>query len=216
MFSPTYCFDDILIEPNISSIKSRKDINLNTNIGSNGRELILKKPIISSPMDTVSESNMAIALAKLGGISIIHRFMPIDKQVQEIEKVKRFINYIYRNPYKLDKTTSCYDAVKYSEDVKVKTICIMDGDKFYGLITNRDIQFLNYVNENLDTLEDIIITTYDKTIKIFKNDYEINNLNIFCNEHLLHRGSLTQTLVGKRKHYKNFKMVKKERKKENY
>jgi IMP dehydrogenase len=176
MFSPTYCFDDILIEPNISSIKSRKDINLNTNIGSNGRELILKKPIISSPMDTVSESNMAIALAKLGGISIIHRFMPIEKQVNEIEKVKRFINYIYRKPYKLDKTTKIIDAIKYIEDVKVNTICVMDGEQFYGLITNRDILSMNNI-DYYSTLDENIITKYDNTIKIFKNDNEINDLN---------------------------------------
>lgn len=77
-------FDDILLVPQHSSVNSRKNIDLSMNIGN---ESYLHTPIIASPMDTVCESDMAIAMAKNGGIGIIHRFMPIEKQVFEVSKV---------------------------------------------------------------------------------------------------------------------------------
>ena len=95
----SYCFDDILIEPLLSDIKSRLDINLSVNIGSNGRILMLKTPIISSPMDTVTETRMAIKMALIGGLGIIHRFMPIVQQVEQVCNVKRYLQYIIENPY---------------------------------------------------------------------------------------------------------------------
>jgi IMP dehydrogenase len=84
------CFDDVLMEPLLSKISTRSSINLETNIATNGRSLIIKTPLISSPMDTVTETDMAIKMALNGGLGIIHRFMDIDEQVSQITKVKRF------------------------------------------------------------------------------------------------------------------------------
>lgn len=77
------CFDDILIVPQSSTVKSRRDVNLSMNIGST---TILGLPVIAAPMDTVCESDMAIAMAKNGGLGIIHRFMPFNKQLIEVKK----------------------------------------------------------------------------------------------------------------------------------
>ena len=93
------CFDDVLMEPLLSDISTRSSINLETNIGSNGRELIIKTPLISSPMDTVTETDMAIKMAVNGGLGIIHRYMDIENQVSQVMKVKRFLQYVITEPY---------------------------------------------------------------------------------------------------------------------
>ena len=81
-----YTFDDVLLIPQKSTISSRKDTNLQSNLSKNIR---LNIPIISANMDTVTESNMAIKIASLGGIGIIHRFMTIEEQINEVLSVKR-------------------------------------------------------------------------------------------------------------------------------
>ena len=90
----SYCFDDVLMEPLYSDIQTRSQVSLETNIATNNRALILKNPLISSPMDTVTETQMAIKMALAGGLGIIHRFMTIEEQVSQIVKVKRFLQYI--------------------------------------------------------------------------------------------------------------------------
>ena len=88
------CFDDVLLEPLLSSTTSRQNISLDINIGTNGRNLYLKTPLISSPMDTVTEKDMAICMALNGGLGIIHRYMSIEEQVSQVKQVKRFLQYI--------------------------------------------------------------------------------------------------------------------------
>lgn len=95
----SYCFDDILIDPCVSDIDSRKTINLSVDIARYPRSLILRTPLISSCMSTVTESKMAIDMALQGGLGIIHRYMPIEKQIKEVERVKRHLQYIIEEPY---------------------------------------------------------------------------------------------------------------------
>ncbi len=79
-------YDDVLLVPQKSAIRSRSNVSLRSKLT---RHIDLAIPFISSNVDTVTEANMAIAMAKLGGIGIIHRFMSIDEQIQEVKKVKR-------------------------------------------------------------------------------------------------------------------------------
>jgi IMP dehydrogenase len=138
----SYCFDDVLMEPLFSSISTRSSISLETNIATNGRSLILKTPLISSPMDTVTETQMAIKMALCGGIGIIHRYMSIHEQVAQVEKVKRFLQYIIRNPYRVLPTTTYNELQELVLQNGVSTYCVVDSfesNNFLGILTKRDI-----------------------------------------------------------------------------
>lgn len=126
-YGESFCFDDILMEPLLSNIKSRKDIDLSVDLGNNGRHLYLKNPLISSPMDTVTEDQMAIKMSLKGGIGIIHRFMTIEEQVSQIKKVKRYLQYIIKNPYLIDANDSLQD-LKYKIEINgVSTYCVVSN-----------------------------------------------------------------------------------------
>ena len=94
--TPSYTYDDVLIKPRYSNIKSRKNVNLYSQLTPN---VHLNVPIISSNMDTITEDKMAIEMAKLGGLGIIHRYCSIQQQVEMVKKVKRYTNFIINNPY---------------------------------------------------------------------------------------------------------------------
>jgi IMP dehydrogenase len=87
------CFDDILLVPNPSAIESRKDIDLSMSIGYGNRKINLYLPVISAPMDTVTESAMAIEIAKFGGLGIIHRYSKIEDQAAQVFEVSKKVGY---------------------------------------------------------------------------------------------------------------------------
>ena len=143
----SFCFDDVLMEPLYSNIKSRSDISLETNIGTNGRSLILKTPLISSPMDTVTETEMAIKMSLSGGLGIIHRFMSIEEQVSQITKVKRFLQYIIQEPYCITPETTYNEIHNLSEKYNVSSFCVVSNlqtKEFLGIITRRDIEYMKH------------------------------------------------------------------------
>jgi IMP dehydrogenase len=111
----SYCFDDVLMDPILSSIKTRTSIDLSTNIAKYPRQLWLKAPYIASCMSTITESQMAIEMALNGGIGIIHRYLSIDKQVEEVRKVKKYHQCIINDPYTILETDT---LEKYTFNVK--------------------------------------------------------------------------------------------------
>lgn len=138
------CFDDILMSPRYTTIKSRKDVDLSINIGTNGRRLFLKVPLMSSPMDTITESSMAIGLALNGGIGVIHRFLSIEDQIAEVSKVKRFLQYIISSPYGIPWESTLNDISRIKKNTGVSTFCVFNNSgQFAGLLTNRDTQYIN-------------------------------------------------------------------------
>ena len=141
----SFCFDDVLMEPLLSNISSRSSISLETNIGINGRVLTLKTPLISSPMDTVTETEMAIKMALNGGLGIIHRYMSIEDQVAQVTKVKRYLQYIITEPYKLLPTATFDEIEKLRELYNVSSFCIVDANNtLLGIITRRDLEYMKY------------------------------------------------------------------------
>lgn len=131
-------FDDVLLVPKRSPIISRSQTDLRTRLS---RNISLNVPLISANMDTVTESGMAIALAREGGIGIIHRFMTIEDQVDEILKVKRSESVIIEQPYTIKPDATVSEAQKMMAEHGVSGLLVEEEGRLAGIITRRDITF---------------------------------------------------------------------------
>ena len=130
-------FDDVLLVPQRSSITSRKDVDTSSLLTAS---ISLRVPIISANMDTVTEAGMAIAMARAGGIGMIHRFMSIEQQVRQIKQVKRSQGFVVDNPYAIAADASIADAARLMQQHEVGGLVVTgEGGKLLGLITHRDI-----------------------------------------------------------------------------
>jgi IMP dehydrogenase len=155
-------FDDVLLIPKRSPIISRSQTNLKTKLS---RNITLNIPLVSANMDTVTESGMAIALAREGGIGIIHRFMTIEDQVDEVLKVKRSESVIIEQPYTIKPDMSVQDAENLMLQYGVSGLLVEDNDKrLAGIITRRDITFeTNHNSKILDLMSKNVITAKEGT-----------------------------------------------------
>ena len=150
-------FDDILLVPSASDILPY-EANTETNITN---KLKLNSPIISSAMDTVTESRMAIALAQFGGLGVIHRNLSIKEQVACVNDVKRFESAIVYNPVTLKENQTLMDAVELQKNLKVTGFPVVDNKNILrGILTNRDMRFV----ENLDTPVHEMMTKKDLAV----------------------------------------------------
>ncbi len=132
-------FDDVLLIPAKSDVTPNM-IKLGSNLTKNIR---LNTPIMASAMDTVTEAKMAIAMAREGGIGIIHKNMSIEKQVDEVDKVKRSENGVIVNPFSLTENHIVRDAEELMGKYKISGVPIVDNTgKLVGIITNRDMRFM--------------------------------------------------------------------------
>jgi IMP dehydrogenase len=130
-------FDDVLLVPRRSSVTSRQDVTSSTWLTPTIR---LQIPIVSANMDTVTEAPMAIAMARVGGIGIIHRFMTIERQVQQVERVKRSEGFMVEHPHSIRQKASIAEARRLMEHYDVGGLVVTNGgDELIGLITARDI-----------------------------------------------------------------------------
>lgn len=132
-------FDDVLLTPCDTDI-TPAEVDPRTTIAG---KITLRSPILSSPMDRVTEARMAIAMAREGGLGIIHRNMPADLQAREVDKVKRSEHGIITNPVSLPPDKSIGDALKLMEHYHISGVPITEPDtgKLVGILTNRDIRF---------------------------------------------------------------------------
>lgn len=131
-------FDDILLVPRKSSVLPR-EVDISTYLTS---EIKLNIPLISAAMDTVTESSMAIALAREGGIGIIHKNMSIESQCKEVDRVKRSESGMIRDPIKLSAEDTVETALQIMKEYQISGIPITDkNNKLDGIITNRDLRF---------------------------------------------------------------------------
>src|SRR3954453_21557837 len=130
-------FDDVLLEPGYSDVLPR-DCDVRTQLT---RSIRLNIPIVSSPMDTVTESELAIALAQEGGIGIIHKNMPVGNQAREVDKVKRSENGIITDPITLTPEETVETARKIMDDHHISGIPITVNGQLKGIITKRDLRF---------------------------------------------------------------------------
>ena len=132
-----YTFDDVLLVPNKSEVLP-KEVTLGTNLT---KKIKLNIPIMSAGMDTVTESKMAIAIAREGGIGIIHKNMSIEAQALEVDRVKRQENGVITNPFSLSKDHKIQDALDLMSKYRISGVPVTEDGKLIGILTNRDILF---------------------------------------------------------------------------
>ena len=144
-------FDDVLLVPKRSSVVTRSQTNLQTKLS---RNISLNIPIVSANMDTVTESAMAVAMAREGGIGIIHRFLNISEQVNEVLKTKRSGSIIIENPYTIRPEQTLREAIEYMRDKGVSGLLVTDTQgKLVGILTRRDIVMLEPGDEKKQVKE---------------------------------------------------------------
>lgn len=138
-FKEGLTFDDVLLVPKYSDITSRSQTNLSTKLS---RNISLNIPFVSANMDTVTESAMAVAMARAGGIGIIHRFLTIKEQANEVLKVKRSGSVMIENPYVIHLDKTVQDAINYAEEKEISGLLVIDSNsKLVGIVTDRDLLF---------------------------------------------------------------------------
>jgi IMP dehydrogenase len=130
-------FDDVLLQPAYSPL-TPAEVDTSTRLTS---RIELKVPLLSSAMDTVTESHMAIALAQQGGIGVIHRNMPIDRQAEEVDRVKRSESGMIVDPVTIEPERTISDALELMKNYRISGVPVTKDGKLVGILTNRDLRF---------------------------------------------------------------------------
>jgi len=185
-------FDDVLLLPKRSSIASRKDVDTGTMLT---EKIPLCIPIVSANMDTVTEASMAIALARVGGVGVIHRFMTIEQQVKQVEKVKRAEGFIIEKPYTIEVESSIYQALSMMKSRGVGGLIVIDSKgKLVGLVTHRDVAMAPGINAPVSS-----VMTPVKKIIYARPDISPNEAKAMLHEHRLEKLPVVSedgTLIG--------------------
>ena len=197
-------FDDVLLLPAKSDILPR-EVDLTTALTRNIR---INIPIVSAAMDTVTETDLAIAVAREGGIGIIHRAMDPEKQATEVDKVKKSESGMILDPITISKNAPISDALSLMEKYRISGVPVTEQGKLIGILTNRDLRFETQLSKkvcDVMTKENLITstvgTTLDKAQRIL-HKYKIEKLPIVDKENNL-KGLITIKDIEKRKKYPN-------------
>jgi IMP dehydrogenase len=196
-------FDDILLVPRRSAVHPR-DVNVGSWFT---RGIALNVPLISAAMDTVTESGMAIAMARAGGIGVLHKNMSIDRQAAEVDRVKRSESGMILNPITLGPDRSISEAHQLMQRFKISGVPIVDDrGRLVGIITNRDLQFERRMDRPIReamTRDHLITapvgTTLDAAERIL-GEHRIEKLPVVDDEGIL-RGLITVKDIFKRRDY---------------
>ena len=148
-------FDDVLLVPAKSDVLP-SDVDVSTQLT---KKIQLNIPLMSAAMDTVTESRMAIAMAREGGIGVIHKNMSIERQAAEVDKVKRSEHGVITDPFYLSPEHTLGDAAALMERYRISGVPITVGGKLKGIITNRDLRFETDYSRKIDE-----VMTKDKLI----------------------------------------------------
>lgn len=197
-------FDDVLLLPNMSEILP-KDVELSTKLT---RNIKLNIPIISAGMDTVTEARMAIAMAREGGVGIIHKNMPIARQADEVDKVKRSEHGIIVDPIFLSPQNLLQDAHNLMERYRISGVPITENGRLVGIITNRDLRFETDLTQRISdcmTHEHLITAPVGTSLEEAKQilgKHRIEKLPLIDNEGNL-KGLITIKDIEKAQKYPN-------------
>ena len=197
-------FDDVLLVPARSEILPA-DIDVTTRLT---KKISLNIPVMSAAMDTVTESRMAIAVAREGGIGVIHKNMTIEEQANEVDMVKRSENGVITNPFFLSPTHTLGDADDLMAKYRISGVPICDNNRLVGIITNRDMKFETDYNRpicEVMTKENLVTapvgTTLEDATEILRRN-KIEKLPI-VDENMALRGLITIKDIEKAQRYPN-------------
>jgi len=195
-------FDDVLLLPGYSEVHPR-DVDTATRLT---RDITLNVPIVSAAMDTVTESGLAIALAREGGIGIVHKNLPIPEQVEEVDKVKRSESGMIVNPITLPPDVPIARALEMMEKFRISGVPITEGKRLVGILTNRDLRFAKRTDlkvSDVMTKERLVTapvgTTLEEAERIL-HEHRIEKLLIVDDQFQL-RGLITVKDIQKRIRY---------------
>ena len=150
-------FDDVLLVPAHSNVLP-KEVSLKTQLT---KKIALNIPLVSAAMDTVTESNLAIALAEEGGLGIIHKNMSPELQAEHVSKVKRFESGVVHDPITIDPNMTVDEVIQLTRKYKISGLPVIENSKIVGIITNRDLRFeqnLKQPIKNIMTPRERLIT----------------------------------------------------------
>ena len=199
-------FDDVLLIPGESDVEP-KNVNVETYLT---KKIKLNTPLMTAAMDTVTESDMAIAIAREGGIGIIHKNMSIEQQADMVDRVKRSENGVITNPFYLAPNNTIREADDLMRKYKISGVPICEGKKLVGIITNRDLKFMAEIDFDQEiadvmTKENLVTapvgTDLEQAQKILRT-HKIEKLPIVDNDGNL-KGLITIKDIEKTVQYPN-------------
>ena len=193
-------FDDVLLVPKFSDITSRSQTDLSTRLS---RNIKLNIPLISANMDTVTESTMAVTMARQGGIGIIHRFLTIQEQANQVLKVKRSGSVMIENPYLVSQDETISTALDIMTEKEVSGLLVVDSEsKLVGILTERDVLFESLDSTKLvkELMTKDVITSkpginVDEAKDILKNN-RIEKLPLIDDDQKIHGLYTTQDILN--------------------
>ena len=151
-------FDDVLLVPGYSEVLPR-DVDLSTRLT---RIVRLQLPILSAPMDTVTESRLAIAMAQSGGVGVIHKNLTAKDQAREVSRVKRYESGVVKDPITVSPDATVREVMAITTDHKISGLPVVQGKRLMGIVTNRDLRF----EANLDQSVTAIMTPADRLVTV--------------------------------------------------
>jgi len=202
---PGLTFDDVLLIPKHSSIRSRSEVDTSTELVPGIR---LHIPIVSSNMDTVTEAEMAIAMAQAGGIGIIHRFITIEAQAQAVHKVKRSESFIVENPITISADTSLQVAEAIMEETKIGGLVVTDANgRLLGLLTSRDTILApdkeSLAEAVMTPRADLVVATVEETLdeaRLTLHKHRVEKLPLVDHEDRVQGLITAQDIIKLQKH----------------
>ena len=200
-----FTFDDVLLEPGFSEVLP-SDVSIKTKLT---ESILLNIPLCSSAMDTVTEARLAIAMAREGGIGIIHRNMPLEKQAKEVDVVKRSESGVIVDPFFLHPEDMVSEAIALMEHYHISGVPIVDAKKrLVGIITNRDLRFVQNFDQPISRImtKDNLVTASEGTTlegaQSILMKYKIEKLPIVDENGIL-KGLITIKDIQKAKDFPN-------------
>ena len=175
-----YSFDDVLLIPNYSDVLP-KDVNISTRLTKN---INLNIPIISAAMDTVTEADTAISMARQGGMGFIHRNMSIISQAMEVDKVKKSESGMIVDPVTINPNQKVHEVLALMEQYRISGVPVTEGDQLVGIVTNRDLRFETDLDKKIAS-----VMTKDNLITVSEG------ITLEDSKKLLHKHRIEKLLV---------------------